>query len=139
MKAAVIPIEEVGSVFTGKRRQIDIHTALALKWPAAPKARYDLFDAWHYVAMRYAQQNGVGFVPGRGEDRHALEERHITPPISILQISRVAIHEVIKNEICTVAAWAYRLKGWWEASPRRHSHHQDPHYQARLPGQSTGG
>ena len=60
MKAAVIPIEEVGSVFTGKRRQIDIHTALALKWPTAPKARYDLFDAWHYVAMRLARENKIG-------------------------------------------------------------------------------
>ena len=31
-----------------------------LKWPATPKARYDLFDAWHCVAMRYAHLNGVG-------------------------------------------------------------------------------
>lgn len=45
---------------TGKRRQIDIHTALAIKWPTATKARYDLFDAWHYVAMRLARENKVG-------------------------------------------------------------------------------
>jgi hypothetical protein len=45
---------------TGKRRQIEIQPALALKWPVATKARYDLFDAWHYVAMRLARENKVG-------------------------------------------------------------------------------
>ncbi len=37
-----------------------MHTALALKWPTVPKTRYDLFDAWHYVAMRLARENKVG-------------------------------------------------------------------------------
>ena len=60
MRAAVIPIEEVGSVFTGNRREVASTPALPLKWPATPKARYDLFDAWHCVAMRYAHLNGVG-------------------------------------------------------------------------------
>ena len=54
----VVPFRK--HAFTGKRRQIKIHTALALKWPTTPKARYDLFDAWHYVAMRLARENKVG-------------------------------------------------------------------------------
>lgn len=54
----VVPFRK--PALTGKRRQIEIQTALALKWPKETKARYDLFDAWHYVAMRLARENKVG-------------------------------------------------------------------------------
>jgi hypothetical protein len=56
--ANVVPFR--ARALTGKRRQVDIQPALALKWPTATKARYDLFDAWHYVAMRLARENKVG-------------------------------------------------------------------------------
>ncbi|RWE53857.1 MAG: hypothetical protein E5V22_24660 [Mesorhizobium sp.] len=46
--------------FTGKRRQIESRPALALGWPTTTKARYEVFDAWHKIAMREARTNGVG-------------------------------------------------------------------------------
>lgn len=60
MRAAAIPIEEIDPVFTGKRRQVSRTPSLPLIWPNTSKARYDLFDAWHGVAMQYARLNGVG-------------------------------------------------------------------------------
>lgn len=57
----VIPFKKPDSkVFTGKRRQIEGCPVRALGWPTKAKERYDLFDAWHYVAMRLARKNRVG-------------------------------------------------------------------------------
>lgn len=36
----------------GQRRKIEAAEALPLRWPATPKERFDLFDAWHHVAMK---------------------------------------------------------------------------------------
>ena len=54
----VVPFRK--QAFTGKRRQIECRPSRPLRWPTKPKDRYDLFDAWHKIAMREARTNGVG-------------------------------------------------------------------------------
>jgi hypothetical protein len=54
----VVPFRK--QAFTGRRRRIESRPALPLIWPTTTKARYDLFDAWHKIAMREARTNGVG-------------------------------------------------------------------------------
>lgn len=46
--------------WTGKRREIEATPCLPLRWPTKSKARYDLFDAWHDVAMQILRDAKVG-------------------------------------------------------------------------------
>ena len=46
---------------SGKRRSFEKVEALPLKWPPAVKERYDLFDAWHDVAMQILHQEKGSF------------------------------------------------------------------------------
>lgn len=46
---------------SGKRRVLDRAEALPLKWPQGTKERFDLFDAWHDVAMQILHREKVSF------------------------------------------------------------------------------
>lgn len=46
---------------TQERRKVDAVEALPLRWPSTPKERFDLFDAWHDVAMQIVQGARRGF------------------------------------------------------------------------------
>lgn len=46
---------------SGKRREFAKVEALPLKWPQAMKDRYDLFDAWHHVAMQLLHRKRGSF------------------------------------------------------------------------------
>jgi hypothetical protein len=50
-----------GPAFTGKRRQVESHAALLLKWPSKTKERYDLFDIWHRTAAQIIHMEGCSF------------------------------------------------------------------------------
>lgn len=45
----------------GQRRKIEAVEALPLRWPSMPKERFDLFDAWHDVAMQLVHEAGKSF------------------------------------------------------------------------------
>lgn len=45
---------------TGERRKVEAVDALPLRWPTTPKERFDLFDAWHDVAMQVLRRAKVG-------------------------------------------------------------------------------
>jgi len=46
--------------FTGQRRAVAVVPPRPLLWPSTSKERFDLFEAWHYVAMRYAHKSRIG-------------------------------------------------------------------------------
>lgn len=46
---------------SGRRRVFEKVEALPLKWPPVPKERFDLFDAWHDVAMQILHQERGSF------------------------------------------------------------------------------
>ena len=46
---------------TGERRKVEAVEALPLRWPTTPKERFDLFDAWHDVAMQLVQRERKSF------------------------------------------------------------------------------
>lgn len=46
---------------SGNRRVFEKVEALPLKWPAASKERFDLFDAWHGVGMQILHRERCSF------------------------------------------------------------------------------
>jgi hypothetical protein len=44
----------------GERRVVEFQDALPLKWPTTQRERYELFDAWHDVAMQIAHREKIG-------------------------------------------------------------------------------
>ncbi len=45
----------------GQRRKVQPVSALPLRWPTTSKERFDLFDAWHDVAMQLVQRERRSF------------------------------------------------------------------------------
>ena len=45
----------------GQRRKVEAIDALPLRWPTTPKERFDLFDAWHGVAMQILHRGRGSF------------------------------------------------------------------------------
>lgn len=52
--------DETSAPRTGQRKKFAKVPSLPLRWPETAKARFDLFDAWHDVAMQIVRRNGVG-------------------------------------------------------------------------------
>jgi hypothetical protein len=46
---------------SGERRQFQTSKCMKLLWPEEMKQRYDLFDAWHDVAMQIVHREKAGF------------------------------------------------------------------------------
>lgn len=46
---------------TGLRREIGKVEAMPLRWPSGPKERFELFDAWHDVAMQIVDREKCSF------------------------------------------------------------------------------
>lgn len=45
---------------SGKRREFDVVKGVKLLWPEGSKQRFDLFDAWHDVAMQIIHRQKAG-------------------------------------------------------------------------------
>jgi hypothetical protein len=56
-----VPAMDLERIRTGTRKVFEKSESFPLKWPQDKKGRYDLFDAWHDVAMQIIHREKIGF------------------------------------------------------------------------------
>lgn len=59
--AVFVPATEEPEHWTGQRKTVEPLPSCRLRWPKDSKARFDLFDAWHDVAMQIAHRKKASF------------------------------------------------------------------------------